>query len=81
MVGRLFAGYSNATGQTEIFRCESADPRLGYWLVNIALPSERALVFASHLGTAYLPVQDRGDHWYVWRLGQRLAKPAVANVA
>jgi len=81
VVGRLFAGYSNVSEQTEVFRCEHGDPRFGYELVNVSLPSDRALVYPSQLGTAYLPVHDRGDHWYVWRLGQRLPKPAVAQVA
>jgi hypothetical protein len=78
-VGRHFAGYSSETERPAIFRCESFDPRLGYWLVNIADAADRALAYPSELGTAYLPARDRGAYWYVWRSGERLPKAAVGG--
>jgi len=79
-VGRHFAGYSSRSECTAVFYCEGYDPSLGYWLVNLADPGDRILAYPSELGTDYLPARDRGDHWYVWRSGERLPK-SISNAA
>ena len=79
LVGRHFAGYSNVAERTAVFLCDGFDPKLGYWLVNVADPEDRILAYPSELGADYLPARDRGDHWYVWRSGERLPKVIVAT--
>lgn len=81
MIGRYFAGVSNQTHRTAIFQCESRGPAMGYWLRNVDHPRDRELVYPSALRTAYFTVQDRGDHWYVWKWGDCILKSQPQRAA
>lgn len=70
IVGHYFAGPSYVTGKTAIYLCESLDPSIGYWLVNINKSWERRNISERAIGATFHEAFERPEHWHVpaWHL-------------
>lgn len=72
VVGHYFGGYED--GDTQIYFCDSYDPRIGFWLTNVKNPKDRKNVSERAIGRNFHEAYDRGDHWMIsqwWKIVQK----------
>lgn len=79
-VGHHFGGYSSVQKGTAIFYCDSYDPRLGYWLTNVADPEDRKNVSEAAIGRTFHEAVEHGDHWFIptWTTSVPKHRPVAA---
>lgn len=65
VVGKHFAGHSFQHNSTQIYFCDSYDPRQGFWLTNVADSTDRKNVSERAIGRTFHLAEDRQDHWWV----------------
>lgn len=77
VVGRYFGGHSMQTEQSEVYICDSYDPRMGYWLTSVSIDGkvERKNVSERAIGRTYWPADSFDDHWFITQWGKRVEKP------
>ena len=74
VVGHYFGGYSYETKKTEIYFCDSYDPRIGFWLTNVKNAADRHNVSERAIGRTYHEARDHGDCWYIHQWGTKVEK-------
>lgn len=74
VVGHYFAGPSFSRNRSEIYFCDSYDPRVDYFMTNVYYPDERKDVSVRALGRTYHEAYDKGTYWHVPSWGSKFAK-------
>lgn len=78
-VGHHYAGYSFGYSRTEIYFCDSYDPRLGYWMTNVNDPADRRNVSERAIGGTFHEATERGTHWWVRSWDSRVEKAPLVR--
>lgn len=73
VVGRYFAGYSLQVEDSQVYYCDSYDPRIGYWLTCLK-GTERKNVSERAIGGTFHQCDDKGDYWYCSQWGTKYPK-------
>ncbi len=77
-VGHHYAGWNFERSRSEIYFCDSYDPRQGYWMTNVNDPCDRRNVSVRAIDRTFMEAEDQGASWWVRRWSTRITKVSLA---